>query len=83
VIVAIWIAVLVMLMGDSEIGAGQLSIRQIFMGLWCALLPLQIAWYFGSIVYGVYAGLVVASGRDFSYPKIGPWVRRRQAARAK
>jgi uncharacterized Tic20 family protein len=81
VIVGIWIGVVIMLMGDSEIGAGQLSIRQILMGMWCALLPLQVAWYFGTIVYGLYAGLVVASGRDFSYPIIGPWVRRRIAAR--
>jgi hypothetical protein len=83
IIVGIWIAVLVMLMGDSELGQGQLSVRQIFMGLWCALFPLQAAWYFGTILYGVYAGLVVASGRDFTYPFIGPRVRRRLAARDK
>jgi uncharacterized Tic20 family protein len=83
VIIGIWIAVVIMLMGDSEIGAGQLSIRQILMGMWCALLPFQVAWYFGTIIYGVYAGLVVAAGRDFSYPIFGPWARRRQAARGK
>jgi uncharacterized Tic20 family protein len=82
-IIGIWIAVVVMLMGDSELGAGQLSIRQILMGMWCALLPLQLAWYFGTILYGVYAGLVVASGRDFSYPIFGAWARRRMAARRK
>lgn len=80
-IIAIWIGVVVMLMGESEVGEGQLSIRQILMGMWCALLPLQIAWYFGTILYGVYGGLVVAAGGEFSYPFFGKWARRRQAAR--
>lgn len=82
-IVGIWIGVVVMLMGDSELGSGQLSIRQILMGMWCALLPLQIAWYFGTIVYGVYGGLLIAAGRDFTYPIVGPWVRRRMEAKGK
>jgi uncharacterized Tic20 family protein len=82
-IVGIWIGVVIMLLGDSEIGAGQLSVRQILMGMWCALLPLQVAWYFGTILYGVYGGLVVAAGGEFSYRLIGPWVRRRLDARAK
>ena len=83
VIVGIWIGVLIMLMGDSEIGSGQLSVRQILMGMWCALLPLQIAWYFGTILYGVYGGIVVAAGGSFSYPIIGPWARRRIEAKGK
>jgi hypothetical protein len=82
-IVAIWVGVVVMLMGDSEIGSGQLSVRQILMGMWCALLPLQIAWYFGTILYGVYGGLVVAAGGSFSYPIFGPWARRRLEAKGK
>jgi uncharacterized Tic20 family protein len=82
-ILSIWIGVVVMLMGDSEVGAGQLSIRQILMGLWCALLPLHVAWFFGTILYGVYAGLVVAAGGDFSYPIFGPWAQRRAEARSK
>jgi uncharacterized Tic20 family protein len=83
VIVAIWIGGIVMLMGDSELGSGQLSVRQILMGMWCALLPLQVAWYFGTILYGVYGGLLIAAGRDFSYPIFGPWARRRVEARGK
>ena len=82
-IIGIWIGVIVLLMGDSELGAGQLSMRQIFMGMWCALAPLQVAWYFGTIIYGVYGGLVVAAGGDFSYPIFGPWARRRMEARGK
>jgi uncharacterized Tic20 family protein len=81
VIIGIWIGVVVMLMGDSEIGAGQLSIRQILMGLWCALLPLQVAWYFGTILYGVYGGLLIATGKEFYYPIFGPWARYRAEAR--
>lgn len=80
-IVGIWIAVVVSLLGGSEIGPGQLSLRQIFMGLWLALLPLQILWYFGTILYGVYAGLMVAVGKDFSYPIFGAWAARRIARR--
>jgi len=83
IIVGIWVGGAIMLMGDSELGAGQLSVRQILMGTWCALLPLQIAWYFGTILYGVYGGIVVAAGGSFSYPKIGPWARRRVEARGR
>lgn len=83
VIVAIWIGVVILLLGDSEIGAGQLSVRQIFMGMWCALLPLHLAWFFGTIAYGIYGGLVVAAGGEFDYRIIGPWVRRRMDARRK
>ena len=82
-IIGIWIGVVILLMGDSEVGAGQLSIRQIFMGMWCALFPLQVAWYVGTILYGVYGGIVIASGGSFTYPIIGPWVRRRLAAKGK
>lgn len=82
-IIGIWVGGIVMLMGDSELGAGQLSVRQILMGMWCALLPLQAAWFLGTIVYGVYGGLLIAAGRDFSYPIIGPWARRRIERRGK
>jgi uncharacterized Tic20 family protein len=81
--VGIWVGVVFMLMGDSEVGSGQLSIRQILMGMWCALLPLQVGWFFGTILYGVYGGIVVAAGGSFSYPIFGPWARRRLAARGK
>ena len=81
--VAIWIAGLVPLLGGSEIGMGQISLRQIVAGLWCALVPLFAVWYFGTILYGVYAGIVIASGGDFSYPIFGKWARRRLAAKGK
>lgn len=80
-ILAIWIVGVFWMLGGSEIGEGMLSLRQILMGLWLALLPLQIVWYFGTILYGVYAGLKVALGGEFSYPIIGPWIERRLAAR--
>ena len=82
-IVAIWIAGLIPLLGGSEIGLGQISLRQIMAGLWCALVPLFAVWYFGTILYGVYAGIVIAAGGDFSYPIFGPWARRRLAAKGK
>jgi uncharacterized Tic20 family protein len=83
VIVSVWIAGLVMLMGGSEIGVGQISLRQIVAGLWCALVPLFAVWFFGTILYGVYGGIVIAAGGDFSYPIFGPWARRRMAAKGK
>ena len=82
-IVAVWIGGLIPLLGGSEIGVGELSLRQIMTGLWCALVPLFVVWYFGTILYGVYAGLVIAAGGDFSYPIFGPWARRRLAAKGK
>jgi uncharacterized Tic20 family protein len=77
-----WIAALGLWMGSFDFfGLGSLSFTQVFTAMLC-LLPFALVWYFGTIFYGVYAGLVVASGRDFSYPIIGPWIRRRLAARA-
>lgn len=77
-IVAIWIGVAVFLMtGGSQIGSGELSGAQILMGLWCALVPLFALWFFGTIAYGLYGGLVVAAGREFSYPIFGNWARKR------
>lgn len=83
VTIAVWLGVTVMLMGGSSFGEGELSGRQMLMGLWCALLPLFALWYFGAIIYGLYGGLLVAAGRDFSYPIIGKRVRERMKARGK
>ena len=83
VVVVVWVAGLIPLLGGSEIGPGELSLRQIMAGLWCALVPLFVVWYFGTIVYGVYGGLVVAAGGTFSYRVFGPWARRRLAAKGK
>lgn len=80
-IVAIWIVGVLSMLGGSEVGEGMLSIRQMLMGLWLALLPLQIIWYFGTILFGVYAGLKIGLGGEFSYPIIGPWIERRLATR--
>lgn len=83
VIVLVWIAGLFPLLGGSEIGLGEISLRQILAGLWCALVPLFVLWYFGTILYGVYGGLVVAAGGSFAYPKFGAWARRRLARKGK
>ena len=83
VTIALWLGVAIMLMGGSTLGEGELSGRQILMGLWCALVPLFALWFFGTIGYGIYAGLVVAAGRNFSYPIIGKHVRQRMNARRK
>jgi uncharacterized Tic20 family protein len=80
---AVWIVGVFVMLGGSQLGEGMLSARQIVMGLWLALLPIGIIWYVGTILYGLYGGLMVALGREFSYPVIGPWVARRMAARAR
>ena len=78
VLVAVWLAMLLFVfLGPSEIGEGQLSVRQIMAGLWLALIPLFAIWYVGTIAYGLYGALRVASGRDFWYPIFGPWAQRR------
>ncbi|MFN8636274.1 MAG: DUF4870 domain-containing protein [Chloroflexota bacterium] len=73
-----WILVLVLWMGDYALG--WLSFGQILTAM-LVLLPFEIAWYFGTIALGVYGGLVVAAGRDFSYPIFGSWARRRLEAK--
>jgi uncharacterized Tic20 family protein len=81
-LVAIWLAVLVFVfVGDSTIGPGQLSLRQIAAGLWLALIPVFAIWYVGTILYGLYGALKIAQGHEFWYPIFGAWARRR-AARA-
>jgi uncharacterized Tic20 family protein len=76
-----WIAVFGLWVGNFDyFGLGVPSFGKIFTAM-LVLLPFELVWYFGTIFYGVYAGLKVASGRDFSYPILGPRVRRRLAAR--
>lgn len=79
VTLAVWLGVTFLLLGGSELGPGEINWRQLLMGLWCALVPLFALWFFGTIGYGLYGGLLVAAGRDFSYPIIGKWVRKRKA----
>ena len=79
VLIVLWLAGVFLLLGGSQLGDGMLSGRQVVMGVWLALLPIGVVWYVGTILYGVYGGLRVAFGRDFSYPIIGAWVARRMA----
>jgi hypothetical protein len=75
---AFWLAMLVyVFMGDSTLGPGQLSLRQIAAGLWLALIPGFGIWYLVTIGYGMYGALQISRGRQFWYPVIGAWVRRR------
>jgi uncharacterized Tic20 family protein len=82
-IIGIWIAVVVMVLGDPQVWQGKLTPALVFAAIWCVLLPFQILWYAGTILLGLYGGLMVALGRDFSYPVFGPWARRRMEARGK
>ena len=78
VLIAAWVLMLVyVFLGPSEIGEGQLSVRQILAGLWLALIPLFAIWYVATIVYGLYGAARVAAGREFWYPVFGSWARRR------
>lgn len=77
-LIGAWVAVLVLGMGNY--GLGGLSFGQILTAMLC-LLPFEIIWYVGTIALGVYGGLVVAAGREFSYPVFGPWARRRLEAK--
>ena len=82
VFVIVWVGGVIALLGGSEIGNGLLSARQLIMGGWLSLIGLIFIWYFGTILLGVYAGIKIALGRDFSYPIIGERVQRRMAKRA-
>lgn len=84
VLVVVWVLMLLyVFLGPSEIGEGQLSIRQILAGLWLALIPLFAIWYVATIAYGLYGAARVASGRDFWYPVFGPWAQRRAESAAR
>ena len=45
-----------------------------------AAIPLFIAWFYGTIAYGVYGALRALAGHDFHYPP-PPWARRRRRGR--
>jgi uncharacterized Tic20 family protein len=83
VLVGLWIAMAVGVIGSPDVSIGSVPLWQPIAGSWCVLTPLIAAWFFGTILYGVYGGLLVAAGKDFSYPIFGPWARRRLAARMK
>jgi len=78
VLVVGWVLMLVFaFLGPSEIGEGQLSVRQIMAGLWLALIPIFAIWYVVTIAYGMYGALRVAAGQEFWYPVFGAWARGR------
>jgi len=77
-LVVVWTAILIyVFLGDSAIGFGQLSARQVAAGFWLALIPLFAIWYVGTILYGIYGAFRIAQGREFWYPILGAWARRR------
>jgi uncharacterized Tic20 family protein len=82
-LVALWISIAVGVVGSANVSIGSVPLWQPLTGLWCLLTPLTAVWYFGTIAYGLYGGLLVAAGKDFSYPVFGPWARRRLTAREK
>jgi uncharacterized Tic20 family protein len=83
VLAGLWIALAVGAMGLSDWRLWSTPLWQPLAGLWCVLTPAIAVWYFGTILYGVYGGLLVAAGKEFSYPVFGPWARRRLAPKAK
>jgi len=70
-----------LVIGGSTVTLGTVPLNQVMAGLGCLVVPAFIVWFFGTIFYGLYGGLLIAAGRDFSYPVFGPWARRRLEAR--
>jgi uncharacterized Tic20 family protein len=82
-LVLLWVAAAVAVVGGGDVHLGSIPIWQVVAGFWCVLTPLTALWYFGTIAYGLYGGLMVAAGREFYYPIFGTWARRRLAARTR
>ena len=83
VLVGIWVGgAAFFIWQGSSLGEGQLSVTQIFAGLWIALLPIIFIWHIGTLVYGLIGTLRVAAGSEFWYPVVGAWARRRAEADA-
>jgi len=76
-LVASWIAIAGTTIGGFDWHIGSVALWQPLTALLCLLTPLIAVSYFGTILYGVYGGLLVAAGKEFSYPVYGPWARRR------
>ena len=81
VLIGLWISAAVGVIGGSNINIGSVPLWQPLAGFMCALTPLFAVWYFGTILYSLYGGLLVAVGKEFSYPIFGRWARRRLVAR--
>jgi hypothetical protein len=82
-LVALWIALAAGTIGLPNLRFWSTPLWQPLAGLWCVLTPMIAVWYFGTILYGLYGGLLVAAGKEFSYPVFGPWARRRLDAHTK
>jgi uncharacterized Tic20 family protein len=80
-LVGSWIGLAVAVIGTPDVRVFTIPVWQPMAGLLCLLTPITAIWYFGTIIYGDYGGLLVAAGRDFSYPIFGPWARRRLTAK--
>jgi uncharacterized Tic20 family protein len=72
-----WFGGLIAMPSASDYGG-----RLLQMGGWVALLLGIGLWYVGTIVLGIYAGLKIALGGDFSSRVFGWRFRRRLASRA-
>src|SRR5262249_53185747 len=70
---SVWVGLAIGPIGSPALHLGSIPLWQPLAASWCALSPLIAAWYFGTILYGVYGGLLVAAGKDFSYPGFGAW----------
>jgi uncharacterized Tic20 family protein len=76
-LVVLWVAFAVGVMGAPDVRLGSIPLWQPLAGSWCLLTPAIAIWYFGTILYGLYGGLLVAAGKEFSYPIFGRWARGR------
>jgi hypothetical protein len=93
--IGLWIAGLALLLwltgwrffawggGDPEVARSLPITLVIIFDLLLLIIavPIFIAWYFGSIIYGVYGAARALAGHDFHYPP-PPWSRRKRRAQA-
>lgn len=80
-IVVLWIGIVVGFFAGWDYTINGVSLGWLFTRFWISMLPIQIVWFFGTILYGLFGGLMVAVGRDFSYPFLGRWARERAAVK--
>jgi uncharacterized Tic20 family protein len=84
VVVLLWlVGAGYLVVGGSTVTVGTVPLNQVMAGVGCLVVPAFVLWFFGTILYGLYGGLLIAAGRDFSYPVFGPWARRRLEARGR
>lgn len=74
----LWVLLLFgVFMGESTIGEGALSMRQILTGLWLALIPMFGIWHIATVALAIVQAARVSRGREAWYPIIGDSIRRR------